>query len=80
VTAWRPGVLAELERHGLVPGPDDTPEQLEERLEDLYLVEVRALRERQRAGQIALPDYAGHVEQLRLRYELLGLPLQYWQD
>ncbi len=78
MSAWRPAVLAGLERHGLVPGPDDTPASLRERLNERYLEDVRALRERQRRGEIALADYARHVEELRARYELLGLPLQAW--
>lgn len=76
--AWRPGVLAELQRHGLQPGPGDTPAALRERLNELYLEQVRALRERQRAGEIALSDYSRHVEELRGRFELLGLPLAAW--
>ena len=75
-----PGVLAELRRHGLEPGPDDDPAALRERLNDLYLEEVRHLRERQRAGEIPLRDYAGHVDALKRAYPLLALPLAAWTE
>lgn len=79
MSSWRPGVLADLQRHGLEPGPDDTPDTLRERLNELYLEQVRELRERQRAGEIALSDYSRHVLELRTRFELLGLPLAAWR-
>jgi hypothetical protein len=41
-------------------------------------VAVRQIRERQRLGEIARPDYATHVQALRDEYSLLGLPLALW--
>ena len=76
----RTPVHEELARHGLDPGPEDTPETLRERLNDAYLVEVRRLRERQVAGEVALRDYARHVQALKERYPLLGLPLALWTE
>jgi hypothetical protein len=73
-----PRVLEELARHGLMPGPDDTPESLRERLNELYLADVRRLKERQVSGEIPLPEYARHVETLKAGYPLLGLPLILW--
>lgn len=74
----RGGILEELGRHGLVAGPDDTAASLREKLNDLYLEEVRRLRERQRAGEIPLTDYALRVNALKERYPLLGLPSAAW--
>ena len=76
----RPAVLDELRVHGVVPGPDDTPAALRERLNDAYLEDVRRLRERQRGGEIALGDYARHVEALKLSYPLLALPVAGWTE
>ena len=76
----RPGVLAELAARGITPNPDDTPASLRERLNDAYLEDVRRLRERQRAGEIRLRDYAGHVQKLKESYPLLGLPLDQWLE
>jgi len=73
-----PRVLEELERHGLTPGPDDTPESLREQLNELYLADVRRLKERQVSGEIPLPEYAHHVDSLKDGYLLLGLPLDLW--
>ncbi len=74
----RASVVEQLRRHGIEP--DAPPAELHERLNELYLQEVRRLRERQRAGEIALRDYAFHVERLKRRYPLLGLPLQAWTE
>jgi hypothetical protein len=64
--------------HGIEPTAEDTAASLRERLNDLYLVEVRRLRERQQAGEIPKADYAAHVAALKDRFPLLGLPLDRW--
>jgi hypothetical protein len=73
-----PEVLEGLRAHGLEPAPNDTRASLRERLNDLYLEDVRRLRERQRKGEIPLREYAGHVDALRRAYPLLALPLTAW--
>lgn len=78
-TVLRPAVLAALRGHGLDPAPSDAPEALRERLNDLYLEEVRRLKERQAAGGIPRSEYAEHVRALKERYPLLGLPLAAWR-
>ena len=80
VIGLRPRVRDELERHGLASGPDETPESLRERLNDLYLADVRRLKARQVAGEIPLHDYARHVTTLKDSYPLLGLPLSLWVE
>jgi hypothetical protein len=80
VTALRPRVADALRAHGIEPAADETPESLRERLNDVYLQEVRRLKERQTGGEIALRDYARHVEALRERFSLLGLPLAHWRE
>jgi hypothetical protein len=76
----RAAVREALDRHHLEMRPEDNPATLRERLNDLYLEEVRSLRERQRAGEIALGDYAAHVRALHEGYRLLGLPLEMWTE
>ena len=66
--------------HGIEPSAEDTASSLRERLNDLYLVEVRRLKERQRAGQIPKADYATEVAALRDRFPLLGLPVDRWTE
>ena len=74
----KPEVLSGLARHGIVPGPGDTPETLRERLNDAYLEDVRRLKERQVRGEFPLREYAAHVQALKESYPLLGLPLDLW--
>jgi hypothetical protein len=76
----RPSVAADLVRHGIIPEPAETPEALREKLNDRYLEDVRRLRERQRAGEIPLREYAGHAEALKRSYPLLSLPLAQWVE
>jgi hypothetical protein len=73
-----PAIREELARHGIVPGPEDTPATLRERLNDVYVDEVRRLRDRRRQGQIPAREYAAHVEALRRRFPLLGIPPSAW--
>jgi hypothetical protein len=80
VSGLRDAVRAGLARHGIVAGPDDTPAALRERLNDLYLEDVRRLRDRQKSGEIPLRAYAAAVESLKEGYPLLGLPLPMWSD
>ena len=76
----RAEVVEGLATHGIAAGPEDTPLTLRERLNEAYLEEVRRLRGRQRQGEIPLSEYAGHVEALKRRYPLLGLPLSLWTE
>jgi hypothetical protein len=76
--AFLPAVTEALRAHGLEPSRDDSAASLRERLNDLYVEEVRRLRDRQRSGEIAKADYAGHVAALRDRFPLLGLPTERW--
>jgi hypothetical protein len=80
VVTLRPAVAEALAGHGIARGPEDTPQQLRERLNERYLEDVRALKQRQQAGEIPLRDYAQHVQALKERYGLLGLPLPLWSD
>jgi hypothetical protein len=80
VVKLRPAVVEALAGFGIAPGSDETPERLRERLNDRYLEEVRALKQRQQAGEIRLREYAGHVQALKERYGLLGLPLALWRE
>jgi hypothetical protein len=72
-------VAAQLRAHGIEAAPGDTPAGLRERLNDLYLEQVRGLKARQARGEIPLREYASHVERLRESYALLGLPLHLWE-
>jgi hypothetical protein len=75
---YQPEVLAEFSRHGIIPNEDTPPELIHEFINDLYLYEIRALRNTMRAGLIPKDEYAGCVAELRRRYPILSLPIRYW--
>jgi hypothetical protein len=76
----RTGVLDQLARHGLRPGPDTPLPLLRDAVRDLYRYEIRRLRSELLAGRIRKVDYAGRVIDLRSRYPLLSLPLELWSE
>jgi hypothetical protein len=75
---YRPEILEELARHGLRPQRTTTPQELRDAVRDLYKYEIKRLRTDLLANRIRKADYAGCVVQLRLRYPLLSVPLQFW--
>jgi hypothetical protein len=75
---YRPQILEELARHGLQPLPTTSPQRLRDAVRDLYKFEIKRLRSDLLANRIRKVDYAGRVVQLRSRYQLLSLPLQFW--
>jgi len=78
VPRYLPEVLDELARHGLVPRPDTPAERLREQVSDLYRFEIRALRDRCRAGEFSTQELPARVIELRRRYVLLSIPTQCW--
>jgi hypothetical protein len=80
MTQYRPLVLEELARHGLKPRADTPPARLREQINDLYRYEIRALRDRCRAGEFPVRDLPARVVTLRARYLLLSIPLPLWTE
>ncbi|HXG89180.1 MAG TPA: hypothetical protein VNJ02_12655 [Vicinamibacterales bacterium] len=77
---YKSDILDELARHGLCPKPDTVPTKLREQINDLYLIEIRRLRDRCRAGEFSTRELPGHVIELRKRYVLLSIPMDQWTD
>jgi hypothetical protein len=77
---YRERVLNELARHGIIPHSDTPPEFVHEFVNDLYLLEIRRLRGRLKAGLLVKADYANHVAELRKRYPILSVPVSYWTE
>ena len=46
----------------------------------LSLDYLETLKQRQGSGEIPLRDYAGHAQELKESYPLLGLPLSLWVE
>lgn len=78
--ALHQAVVEELRRHGIDVGPSDTPDTLRARLNDRYRIEIRALRDRCRAGEIPVRELPVHVVALRREYPLLSVPRERWGD
>ena len=77
---YKPDVIDELLRYGLRPGPGTTADALREQIHDLYLIEIRKLRDRCRAGEFPPSELAAHVVELRKRYLLLSIPVVQWME
>jgi hypothetical protein len=71
-------VLEELARHGLKPQLTTSPQRLRDAVRDLYKYEIRRLKSELLARRFRRQDYAGRVVELRRRYPLLSLPVEYW--
>ncbi|HEX7281548.1 MAG TPA: hypothetical protein VF239_05795 [Vicinamibacterales bacterium] len=74
----KPDILEALAEHGLNPRADTPPARLREQINDLYRIEIRALRDRCRAGEFPMQELAPRVVELRKRYMLLSIPIAQW--
>jgi hypothetical protein len=68
-----------LEPLGLRPTSSTPPSLVRDALNDLYRHELRRLRDRHRAGEVAKPDFVDHVIALRKKYWPLSLQLPAWE-
>ena len=75
----KPEVLEALAAHGLQPRDDTRVALLREQINDLYRIEIRALRDQCRAGMFPVNELAPRVIELRRRYLLLSIPTQQWE-
>lgn len=74
----KPEILEALAEHGLNPRVDTPPALLREQINDLYRIEIRALRDQCRAGEFPVRELAPRVVELRKRYMLLSIPIAQW--
>lgn len=77
---YKSHVLEELLQHGLSPALRTSPELLREQIHALYIIEIRKLRDRCRAGEFPPRELPGHVVELRKRYMLLSIPVEHWVE
>jgi hypothetical protein len=77
---YRPEVLDELARHGLIPKTTTSPQFVRDAISDLYRIEIRKLRDRCRAGEFSTRELPSHVVELRKRYVLLSIPTDRWTE
>ena len=74
----KPEILEALAEHGLAPRDHTPAALLREQINDLYRIEIRALRDRCRAGEFPMTELAPRVVELRKRYMLLSIPTAQW--
>jgi hypothetical protein len=77
---FRPEIVDELARHGLAPNATVSAARLREQVADLYRFEIKALRDRCRAGEFPIAELAPRVVELRKRYVLLSVPMVRWVE
>ena len=70
---YKPGVLEQLQMHGIRPRPTTPPELVREYVNDLYRYEIRRLRERLLRGEFPKHTYFDRVVSLRNKYSVLAL-------
>lgn len=81
---YRPEILAELAKRGIVPKKTTPPDKVRALVGNIYVFEVRGLKvrheEKERIlGPQPLEDYRRQVVALREQYQpLLGLPAEAW--
>ncbi|MEW5976207.1 MAG: hypothetical protein AB1898_10430 [Acidobacteriota bacterium] len=75
---YRKEILEQLISHGLRPTSATPCELVREALVDLYLYEIRRLRDRLKRGEFPKTEYASRVDALRRSYPVLGIPVQAW--
>lgn len=76
--AYTQEVLEELAVHGLRPRHDTPPKLLRDAMRDLYKYEIKVLKARLLAGEFPKGEYAQRVIDLRRRYPLLSVPMEFW--
>ena len=70
---YRADVLRALERHGVRPTPETSPQLVRDYVRDLYKYEIRQLKARMLRCEFPREQYSARVEALRDRYPVLSL-------
>jgi len=82
---YRPQILKQLETFGVFPRPHTDPVIVRDFLKFLYTMEIRTMRVEQRArerddGGESRPGYVNRVLELRERYPILSIPVEWWVE
>ncbi|MBZ0111415.1 MAG: hypothetical protein K8J08_03035 [Thermoanaerobaculia bacterium] len=82
---YRPGILAQLREHGVVPRCTTDPALAYEHLKSLYCFRIRQLRTMHRElekilGPQPLDRYRRQLEDLRSEYPALEIPSHHWVE
>jgi hypothetical protein len=70
---YRADVLRALERHGVRPTSETSPQLVRDYVRDLYKYEIRRLKAQMLRREFPPEEYAARVEALRDHYPVLSL-------
>jgi hypothetical protein len=70
---YRADVLTELERHGIRPTAQTSPQLVRDYVRELYKYEIRQLRTRMLRNDFPRSEYSARVDALRRQYPVLAL-------
>jgi hypothetical protein len=77
---YKPGILAQLANHGVVPKTTTPPTTARSVVNDIYRYELRLLRDRYLVGEFSKKDYYDKVVEIRNRYPVMGVLTRNWID
>ena len=72
--------MEQLLTHGVLPEDDTPPVIVHDYINGLYLYEIRKTKYQMLAGEFPRSEYTNHILELRNRYPVLSLPLQFWTE
>ena len=75
---YKAEILDELQRYVITPAESTDPQEVRDALNDLYLRDIRALKERLLEREFPQTEYADRVRELRKNYFLLSIPIGFW--
>ena len=78
VYRYKPEVLEQLARHGVVPKPTTPPARARAAVNDIYRYELRLLRDRYLVGEFSKQVYYDKVVDTRNRYPVMAILTRHW--
>ena len=80
VYRYKPEVLEQLARHGVMPKPTTPPTFARAVVNDIYRYELRLLRDRYLVGEFSKQAYYDKVVETRNRYPVMGILTRFWTE
>ena len=77
---YKPEILAQLARHGVIPKPTTPPTTARGVVNDIYRYELRLLRDRFLVGEFSKKAYYDKVVEIRNRYPVMGILTRHWVE
>ena len=77
---YKPEVLEQLARHGVMPKPTTPPTTARAVVNDIYRYELRLLRDRYLVGEFSKQAYYDKVVEIRNRYPVMGILTRFWTE